>query len=377
MEITPLLAEPQDMQPELSHHESDSLRRRFAGVAGIALVAGSIGSSYFTEVASSTEDYQHQGAVAATTTHPSYRLTTYNVLGSGHAKSQNVPWRMSKIASFVSGHEGTSRTDIAGFQEVSPWQWDLLNSDLSPTGYTLYPSRPELRQNAMAVNTNRFIVLASGLVSYPFYGDEGLHRGGKAVWVRVEDKSTGQQLAVLNQQSVAFNHNPGSDRGGAQKRRLTAHIDQQWAAQEEAAHPSEIVATMGDYNSTNFLRNRWKKNWYGPATRVKDNVLRSRSGLPYCVLTEEPSILQNTEDMDPNMAHMYGHCPDKKHNGRPFFNNDKLKPNDKLTNINQIAIDAIYASPRTARATQWAMKVSALTRKISDHFPLTVRIEPR
>ena len=269
----------------------------------------------------------------------SIRIATYNILGSNHVetgkKLGTVNQRADRATDIIKGKAGPEAFDIVGVQEMQPDQYAIFKQKLPK--YSTFPKNKS-SQKTIFWRTNRFTKLESGYVKYPFYGDKNLETGGNAPWVKLRDNQTKEVFYVLNHHPVSWNNDPGSDKGGAQKREKTAEIIAKWAESKNAP-----VFVTGDMNSTGKLRN-YPTNY---AKRPKDEALGGkRDRLPYCIMTRS-SDLRNSYDKARDNK---GKCPSK--------------------NIDEI--DAIYVTNKKIHVKRWHLVDNNTSRKVSDHMPIYI-----
>ncbi len=277
-------------------------------------------------------------AVAA----PIYRIASYNILGSEHAADGRriggtVADRATRETNIIRGIGEDPAFDVVGIQEMMPDQSRLFNNKLA--AYDHFPSHSA--QKTIYWRSGKFRRVASGTLRYPFYGDNGLTAGGLAYWVKLQDRQTNTQFYVLNVHPVAWNNDPGSDRGGAQKRERTAHIVRNWVAAKKRT--GRAVFVTGDMNSAFYIR-IYDKNFH---ERVKDNYIAGQRGrLPYCIMTNL-GVMQNTYDM---VRGARGHCP--------------------THGIS--VIDHIYATTTNVRVIRWKRINTVVAKHASDHMPVYI-----
>ena len=374
---------------EVPHSSWSGRRKAFTAVTNFALSTSvALGMSSAVEEEPIDVTFTHVsnevGSTKVTNPAPedSYIVSTYNIMGSQFPSPYSLVTRMSGVTSIINGQDNAPKSDIVSLQEVMTGknQYGMLKNKLGNKGYALYPSAERMRSNVIAYDKDRFRLLSAGLVPYPFYEDS--RRGGRwemsgrAAWVYLEDKKTDAKIATIGARFVAWNTDPGSDRGGAQKRKYSAETLQEWAVDFQKNHPKAIVTVANDDNAVNYLRDKFGVNWTtdNPDVRHKDDVLRSRAGLPYCRQTAEPNYLQNTKD---SVYGMFGTCPDTVHSGKIHDNMKNQRANWSLSRRNQITIDAVYYSPQTAAAADWDQNVTANGRKSSDHHLLWTKLVAR
>lgn len=288
------------------------------------------------------------------------RVMTWNILGSNHANGRHNFVERTKLASrIISGQEGIEPIDIVGMQEIEHDQYSLFKRYLS--NYNPVPTQDP--HNAVFYRTERFRLIGSDIINYPFYGDYGKNRNhGHAVWARLQDKASGKYITLSNWHYVAWNEDGGSDKWGAYKRLWSAQISNLWAKRVQKAHPNDIILLTGDLNSTNNIRNKPDP----PLTpKPKDPALNNnRDLLPYCVLTKWDSrlgsVLQDSMDMyetSKGQSGHSGHCPDR----------------DNIY-VRSQNVDWIYTSPRTANVVYWDQLKNTGTDYASDHYPIITTV---
>lgn len=289
---------------------------------------------------------------------PSVRVMTWNILGSNHAKGRhNFVERTQLAARIISGQEGIEPIDIVGMQEIESDQYALFKRYLH--SYTPVPAGGN-PHNAIFYRSDRFKLVRYGAVNYPFYRDSGKRTAhGRALWARLQDKTTQRFITVSNWHYVAWNEDKGSDAGGAYKRLWSAKLSQAWAKRMQKAHPKDIVMVIGDLNSTNNIRNKADP----PLTpKPKDPALKNnRNLLPYCVLTQwdkgmGANVLQDSRDMKlhaDGVAGHSGHCPDRED-----------------VYVRSQNVDWIFVSPGKAVVSYWDQLKNSGTDYASDHYPI-------
>ena len=372
------------VEPEQPEQARIGYRRGVAAVTNLALgLSITFGAAYsHSEMPTETDtvmvsDESQLDSSAVTNPEPSntYVISTYNIMGSQFPSRYSLETRMSGVTDIITGQDKAPKSDIVSMQEVmiGKNQYGMLKAKLDNKGYRLFPAASEMRTNVIAYDTDRFTFLNGGYVKYPFYEDSRRgnvwEKSGRAPWVYLEDKKTDQKVATIGARFVAWNTDAGSDRGGAQKRKAGAMALQDWAVDFQNDHPNAVVTIANDDNAVNYMRDKFGVNWTtdNPAVRHKDDALSSRGGLPYCVQTQNPEYLQSAKD---SVYGMYGECPDTAHSGKIHDDMRKQKPGWSLTRRNQVLIDAVYFSPRTAAAADWDQNVTPLGRKSSDHHLL-------
>lgn len=235
----------------------------------------------------------------AATRVPVVRIETFNVMSESSSPRASrrlgpLPARMARVASVVRHNQDGRAADIVGLQEVSPFEYDLLRDVL--VSYAAFPSSA-VSTEPVLWNRRRFALLAAGFVDYPGYDSRGLSATQPAPWVRLRDRRTGHQILVLNQHSVAWNTQAGSDCGGALKRERAAHLFASWARGQRSP-----VVLLGDWNSAERLR---IKGHNFPIAR--DNALAgNRRRLTYCILGR--AGLRESIDL---ALHRQGVCPSR------------------------------------------------------------------
>jgi endonuclease/exonuclease/phosphatase family metal-dependent hydrolase len=281
-------------------------------------------------------------------------ITTYNILGADHVDLGRevggaVDARAHRVVRFILGKAGARQSDIVGMQEVQSVQRRLFNAGL----HNSYGSIPKNNssQNPIFYNKDRFDLLSTGTVRYPYYGDPGVRaHNGKAVWGRFKDTATGQTITVLNEHPVAWNQNRGSDTGGALKREKTARIIAKWTEGQRKAHPDDAMFDIGDMNSINM-----PLDYFDPyfTFQFKDRALHgNRDRLPYCIKTEKETGLQDSRDV---LSGNMGHCPTTSKG--PAYKHQ---------------IDWIYLNPTYTDVKSWRIISNNTTRHASDHMPVMV-----
>lgn len=290
---------------------------------------------------------------------PDIAITSYNILGANHTRLSSevggtVKARAFRTVRFILGKAGARPSDIVGMQEIEPVQRHLFDNQL----HKHYASVPKDKsaENPIFYNKDRFDLLATGFVRYPYYGDPGLRaHNGKAVWARLQDKNTDQVVTVINEHPVAWNQNPGSDKGGAEKRERTAHLIANWVRSQQQLHPNSAMFDIGDMNSINV-----PLNYFDPyfTFQFKDRALNgNRNRIGYCIKTEKEVGLQDSRDV---LRGHTGHCLNKSRG--PDYRHQ---------------IDWIYLNPRFTNVKSWRVIDNTITRHASDHLPLMAITEAR
>ncbi len=277
----------------------------------------------------------------------SYRIATYNILGSKHIKTGrevggSVNDRAKRAAAIVRGPGDSRPFDVVGMQEVMPDQYLMLTKYLP--GYNSYPSTGTSQQRIFW-RSSKFVLAESGWFYYPGYDSQHFEATKRSPWVKLQDRGTKAYFYVIDQHPVAWNKNVGSDKGGALKRERSAQLLRTWI--QDKKRTGLPVFAVGDYNSALYLR-IYKKNF---DIRKKDDVIAGqRSRLPYCILTRD-NVVANGYDLAKGRA---GTCPTKY----------SLSVED--------LIDHIYVTPGNVHVTKWKQINSKKARRASDHLPVYI-----
>jgi hypothetical protein len=178
-------------------------------------------------------------------------MYSFNALGS-QMPNGGHPYERAKAGSkILLGQTDAPKADIIGFQEIRPDQKKFY-SKLMP-GFEVFPKDGD-PQNMIMVNKKKFEVLHSGKFLYSSYGDKNLRNGTVGVWVHIRNKETGVTSTIINSRFPAWNEDPGSDPGGAEKRRHDAHIERSLAHKLDERFPNSTQFIIGDKNSTYKIR---------------------------------------------------------------------------------------------------------------------------
>lgn len=329
-----------DVVTESQHDDELKLRQW----QKIGLAFGGLGLAFSMQPAA-TADIEAANPETEKAAAPSTIVVeTYNILGSGHTGKASAARRFKLSAKIIKGNAGAPTADVVGFQEMSVYQRQLADAQLS--GYDGFPDNGRVN-NSIFYDKSEFNFIAGGMEEYPSYGDAHEQMTGKGAWLVLEEKDTGKEIAVSNFHAVASSPEPGWDRGGAWKRHKTAQIADNWVEAVIKNLPEAAIFVLGDWNATNVRRLRPTKD----TPKVKDTAIDSRRYLPYCVLTNEPKEMQNTRDMLNNNG---GRCPE----------NRPLKSWD--------VVDWVFANPKYVTITNWRLIKNPTAKKASDHFPVVV-----
>jgi len=137
----------------------------------------------------------------------------------------------------VKGAAGDEPFDLAGFQECDDPNWIMGDAGMSSDDYDYV----RWGSNTLAFNKNRFEVLESGDGKFAQdYGTYNYKRG--AQWARLQEKSTGNKLFVMNHHGPLPVSTGGVCGGEATAYGALNMIDQH-------SEPGDAVLFMGDFNA--------------------------------------------------------------------------------------------------------------------------------
>jgi acid phosphatase len=188
------------------------------------------------------------GGVSSTGSGSSFRIATFNVLGASHTPG-TFQARAAKTIQVIKSNQ----IDIVGLQEFQVKQRAYIYPQIKDT-YDIFPAMGSDNQshsveNSIIWNRNKFEQVGEGKFQPDLlYFCESL----KAPYVRLRDKSTGQEFYVLNTHDPANSQNNACANEAAKRRWLNAQQHVNLIKQLEAQ--GVPVFYTGDFNSRYTLK---------------------------------------------------------------------------------------------------------------------------
>jgi len=360
------IAQVPEQTADLNHDQREHgfLRRMATGVAAGALALAAV--SMNAEPATAHEASENSSQIpsyAGRANKDSFRIGSFNILGAfGRG---NIDAR-AKVASKLieGGLNSPGKVSIVGLQEVTPPQKHLMDKYLE--GYQSVPEKVHKKKDSRVyiyVDTSRFKILKDGIIHHPFMSDKGLHRGGEAPWAKVKDRQTDEEFYFIANHFVPYNDQPGSDKGGAQKREESAHNIDDFIDQKTKEDPNAKFFKVGDDNS--IIWPRLKPGWRSPRPNkdralcevVKGKLACDRSRMPYKIFTAaDGHNVYNLQDSLDVLQGRRGTGPDNKHRW-----------------IRDNTVDFVYVPGQGWTVNDWDKVQNDFA---SDHYLINVEVSP-
>ncbi|HEY1085877.1 MAG TPA: peptidoglycan DD-metalloendopeptidase family protein [Candidatus Saccharimonadales bacterium] len=209
-------------------------------------------------------------------------LASFNVRGASHdGDSGTISYktRMQKTVETIKERN----LDIIGFQEFesgkSGDQRAEFNKLLGSTYRLSSNNSGEDNGNAIAWNSSKYNLIDQGTQPNLKYT---VGNTLKAPWVKLKDKTTGQEFYFLNTHDPANVHdNPETKNAARRTENAKEHVK---FAKELGAKDNIPILMTGDYNSSFKKRGDSKK---GDVNVTNSNI---KTTLPYCIMTGEGTI---------------------------------------------------------------------------------------
>jgi endonuclease/exonuclease/phosphatase family metal-dependent hydrolase len=196
-------------------------------------------SSKAKALASTVEKVVGEAATPATT----FRLASFNVLGSSHtAKGGNKPRYASGVSRMRGATQliGAAGADVVGFQEFEQPQFATF-MNLTHGAWQTYPGMSMGRgpvRNSVAWRSDKFELVDRGTIPVPYFHGQRV----PSPWVLLKHRATGRTIAFINI------HNPVSNARRGNNERWRDVATSMEVALVRRLRPVAPVVLMGDFN---------------------------------------------------------------------------------------------------------------------------------
>lgn len=240
------------------------------------------------------------------------RTATFNVLGASHSPND---WQQRMDQSL--GVLTNNHLDVTGMQELQPRQWQYLLDRAGGT-YDIYPAKftqlGHESENSIIWDKTKFKWVDGGIQPNLKYFNGTLLN---SPWVKLQDRSTGQQFYVLN------THDPAHSGQGYE-------TDPYWRYHDALEHAAFIqrlnadglpIIYTGDFNSGYSLR---------LGAGLNTTYQNKNENLTYCIMTKN-GLMNDAFDLSESRP---VHCPNPgNQNG---VDHVFLSPKIQVTGFSQI-----------------------------------------